>query len=324
MSQLSSGFESEIAQSVSLIQAECSSVNSLYLKDLLNYVFSVQGKMMRPLMTYAAAHLRPNPNRESALLIATGLEVLHTASLVHDDIMDQGQTRRGLVTINVRNGIGPATLLGDWLLAKSFELITRVGDKRVIHGITVLTSELTEGQFLELEMASQKEVTESEYLKMIALKTGSIFRYCCRFGSYCNPNALAEDADHLDLFGQHFGLMFQIIDDLIDIFQSEQEAGKTTGVDLQNHLRTLPLILGLKREGKQGLLSRIASGEIPSRDHLRRHLMDLGVIQECLTRASDSGHRALEILASFDQGRARKILEQMVEMTLKNSNALMH
>lgn len=314
---ISKPISNNLEQVTKVIREECNSVNSDYLHELLEYTFQVQGKLLRPMLVFSTASIANNQPNQQAIWIAAGLEILHTASLVHDDIIDGGTLRRGQQTVHTKYGVNEATLLGDWLLAKSFELMTRTQNHKISHGMTLLTSELTEGQFLEMEASSGKSYDESKYMKMIDLKTASIFRYACQFACLCTPG-LEHLADRMLKFGTSFGIMFQIIDDLIDLYHQDETALKSTGLDILNGLTTLPIFRALDYEAKQ--TARPLTEALKSKDlsyiqnTLPSYLISSGVFSECMTVAEEHAHSSLELLDPKNSGT--ELLRQLVQFTL--------
>tara|TARA_Y100000589_G_scaffold278655_1_gene274219 strand:+ start:448 stop:1443 length:996 start_codon:yes stop_codon:yes gene_type:complete len=306
-----------------IIDKECSSVNSKYLQELLSYTFRVRGKLLRPTLAISTAGIGRQRCTQEVLWIAAGLEILHTASLVHDDIIDKGLIRRGQATVHTKYGIGEATLLGDWLLAKSFELMTRVGNPVISHEMTILTSELTEGQFLEMEASSGRYYDESSYMRMIDLKTASIFRYACKFACLSTPG-LEDKAEQMHQFGTNFGIMFQIIDDLIDLFQKDQEALKTTGRDLLNGLTTLPIFIALRNEENQ--VNKPLKDALKQKNmeyiqnELPKNLIQSGVFKQCINVAEQYATKSLNCLPREEVGG--RILEELVQFTLSQTESV--
>jgi len=298
------------------ISSECQNAHSILLKELLKHTFSVRGKLLRPAIALSAVQLAGGCSDERPILIASGLEILHTASLVHDDIIDHGTVRRGKPTVNHAWGLGEATLLGDWLLAKSFDLMVRSAEPEIIHGMTLLTEELTEGQFLEMEI-SRGEGSESDYFKMIDLKTSSIFRRACSFGALLASKE--QEIQHLLMeFGTSFGLYFQIIDDLLDVLKAPEEILKTSGIDLENGLRTLPVLRGLALEKEKGgfrlersLNSKSNPGDLA---FLPEYLTELGAIDSCLKSARLCRSRCDQILGGFPHSDHKTLLVSLLQL----------
>jgi octaprenyl-diphosphate synthase len=298
------------------IERECHCAHSELLKSLLKHTFSVRGKLLRPAIALCSAHITGGCSDDRPILIAAGLEILHTASLVHDDIIDNGSYRRGQTTVNEAWGVGEATLLGDWLLAKSFDLMVRTEHPGIIHGMTVLTEELTEGQFLEMELSS-KRPSERDYLKMIDLKTSSLFRRACSFGAML---ATKDPLIHNQLlgFGSSFGLYFQIIDDLLDVLKAPQEILKSSQLDIKNGLKTLPILKGLEIElrlNKTILHNALENGVDTSfLKSLPDYLNELGVVQMCLKEAARHRDRCTQYLDNFPSSRYKILLLSLLDL----------
>jgi|GEM_PF-854892 len=323
-------FGESFASLNALIDKECQASTSPLLKELLSHTFKVRGKMLRPLFTFSLAQtLGLDSKSENVLNVAAGLEILHTASLVHDDIIDNGEIRRGQATVNKKWGIGEATLLGDWLLAKSFELMTRTRNFELIHAMTLLTSELTEGQFLENESNQNQEYPEEVYLQMIDLKTSSMFRWAGGFVSYLKAGAsdqkLTEQMKHL---GTSFGAAFQVVDDLIDLLQKEEEAQKTTQLDLLNGTKTLPVLRALKLEretGKSTLSLCLNSRDFGSLNMgLEAYLREMGVLESCFNLANNYIQDCKNILSEFPDSVGRSTLLSLCELTLSQVRSRIH
>ncbi len=320
LTDLLSPVSKDLEQVNTLIDQECQSVHSSLLRDLLVHVFSVRGKMLRPALVLCSSRLYDPESKPESILVAAGIEILHTASLIHDDIIDQGAMRRGQETVNKRWGIPEATLAGDWLLAKSFELMTRSGNLSIIQEMPQLTGELTEGQFLEMELAQAQQGSQAAYLKMIDLKTASVFRYGCSFGVHLSAHASQNVVEDLKQFGTYFGAVFQILDDLIDILTQSDEAGKSTSMDLQNGMRTLPVLKALEIEKRSS--SQLLSQAIEEDDRefltlgLAAYLAELGVVDECKTIACDYARKATSFLDQAPPSKFRDVLSQLQDFTL--------
>ena len=323
LNEITKPISKDLAKVNAIIDEECHSVNSIYLQELLRYTFRVRGKLLRPTLAISTSRISTQNCPQEVLWIAAGLEVLHTASLVHDDIIDQGLVRRGQATIHKEYGIAEATLLGDWLLAKSFELMTRVGNPVISHEMTILTSELTEGQFLEMEASRGKNYDQSSYMRMIDLKTASIFRYACKFACLSTPG-LQNEALEMHEFGTNFGIMFQIIDDLIDLFQEDEEALKSTGRDLLNGLTTLPIFMALQVEEsdlQRPLLNALRNKDMEYiQNQLPRTLVSTGVYDKCVKIATEYGAKSLDYLPTQESGG--RILKELVNFTLNQTKSV--
>lgn len=308
-----------------IIQQETSQCDSVLLKEILSHTFSVKGKLLRPILHLACAHLIESKNKVPFYKIAAGLEILHTASLIHDDIIDDGTIRRGLATVHKKWGLAEATLLGDWLLSKAFHIITYNNPNACNTVMSQLTCELVEGQFLEIEYNNKGSQTlkylEEQYLKMIDLKTGSIFRAACNFAIACHTDFNAAQIDSLNLYATDFGMIFQIVDDLIDLGGESDQYGKTTGYDFLNGLITLPIMNAIKYEEEQSGHSEILNAYNRSdydylSNHLHSRIRQTNAIETTIQSLQELKIKCIKHLKAFDQSTGHKILKNLILYTI--------
>ncbi len=280
------------------------------LGEMLAHCFERSGKLLRP--WFAILSARSIKGTASGLIpTATALELIHVASLVHDDIMDKSTLRRGLPTVHTRFGASEALLLGDWLLARAFELMQQVEREEMRTLFARLTRELCEGQLLELECSRSGSINLSRYYRLIELKTASMFEAACRLGALANLDSTSREVEALSGFGLKFGLFFQIADDLMDLVSTEEESGKDCGLDISNQVRTMPVLKGLELEGSRKPLSRLLESQNASRiqSELPEILQRIGAIEATWMEARTQVRSALteiedlklpELLACFE------------------------
>ncbi len=238
-------------------------VNSL-VKHLERY----RGKMLRPTLVLLAG-MASAPNREDPtdahLVVATVVELVHMATLVHDDILDEAQIRRGGGTINHLRGNEAAVMLGDYLISHAYHLCSSLDNTFASRMIAEATNTVCEGELLQLANRGNGSLDERTYFQIIRLKTGSLCGSCCRLGAAMN-DAQEQVIDCLFDYGQSVGVAFQIVDDLLDLVGAEHTVGKTLGKDLQKGKLTLPLIHCLRsapprqRQQLAGLLKASQQG----------------------------------------------------------------
>ena len=214
------------------------------LDAVVQYLLKRKGKQIRPTLVLLAADLCGGVT-ERSYRAATLVELLHTATLVHDDVVDEADTRRGVASVNAlwRNKVG--VLLGDYLLSRGLLLALDDGDYDLLHVMSDAVRRMSEGELLQIETARKLDVTEGRYFQIIADKTGSLIAACLAAGA---ASAGADDATvaRAKAVGETIGLAFQIRDDLFD-YDPSASAGKPVGLDLQDRKMTLPLILALDR-----------------------------------------------------------------------------
>jgi heptaprenyl diphosphate synthase len=210
-----------------------------FVDEIATHLIAAGGKRLRPTLTLAAASRGGSPVSEEAVLGAVSVELVHLASLYHDDVMDEATERRNVVSVNGRWGNLLAVVVGDFLLARSAEIAASLGTE--IAGILATTlGRLTQGQVAEVRSAYRIDRSEDAYLSAIADKTGALMATACRIGAITG-GLETRDADALTDYGENLGIVFQIRDDILDVIASEEEVGKAPGQDLAEGIYTLPV-----------------------------------------------------------------------------------
>lgn len=213
-----------------------------------DYLRASGGKRVRPalniLSNYATGGDGSNSN---AVRMATVMEFLHTATLVHDDIIDNADTRRNRASVNARFGNQAAVLMGDWLYMSAFETSLQERSLPILDILTTLTRKMTEGELIQLTLLGRAEISETEYFDVLRRKTAYLFSACCEIGAILSGANQAEQTALRD-YGMNLGTAFQLADDLLDFTAAEDVLGKAAGADLLEGKITLPLILLLKKD----------------------------------------------------------------------------
>jgi heptaprenyl diphosphate synthase len=210
-----------------------------FLNEVASHLIEAGGKRLRPALTMTASSLSRRPVSRETLLGGVSVELVHLASLYHDDVMDEATRRRGVESVNARWGNLVAIVAGDFLLARSAEIAASLGPE--IAGLLAATlARLCQGQVAEVRAAFQIERDEKDYLGAIADKTAALMSTACRIGGITAGLDRAE-INHLTEFGEAFGMVFQIRDDVLDVIATEDELGKAPGQDLAEGIYTLPV-----------------------------------------------------------------------------------
>jgi len=221
-----------------------------YISD---YLRRSGGKRVRPALTilsnYAAGG---DGSNESSIRMATVMEFLHTATLVHDDIIDKAEKRRNRPSINSEFGNQTAVLMGDWLYMSAFETSLAERSLPILDILTAVTRRMTEGELLQLTLLGRTDTSEAQYFDVIARKTAYLFSACCEIGALLG-GATAEQQARLRDYGMNLGIAFQLIDDLLDFTSTEDVLGKPAGADLVEGKISLPLILLLQHQPEMRL-----------------------------------------------------------------------
>lgn len=235
--------------------------NVAYIDLITRYVLKQKGKRIRPLLVLLSAKASGGINSRT-YIAATMVELLHTATLIHDDVVDEAKTRRGIASINAVWKNKAAVLIGDYLLSKGLLVSLDNGE----YGFLQVTSEavrrMSEGELLQIQKARNFDATEETYFKVISDKSASLIKTCCKLGalSASDDNAAAEA---LSLYGENAGIAFQIRDDILDYTGRKKLLGKSTGNDLKEKKFTLPLIVALRNapKSKSAEIMRLIKGE---------------------------------------------------------------
>lgn len=233
----------ELEQFKSMFDNALSGSNPL-LNDALSYIKQRKGKMMRPMLTFLIAKLFGEVSK-STLYSAVALELLHTASLVHDDIVDESDERRGQPSVNAVYNNKVSVLVGDYLLATCLVQASLTENERIIEVIAKLGQELSEGEILQLSNVNNMDITEYVYFNVIRKKTAALFAACTTVGAL-SVSASKENITKARLFGEYVGICFQIRDDIFDYYDSGL-IGKPTGNDMHEGKLTLPIIYALNK-----------------------------------------------------------------------------
>ena len=215
-----------------------------FIKEIVNHIIRSGGKRVRPILIILTARLCGYKD-EKHIPYAAIVEFIHTATLLHDDVVDNAQTRRGSSTANTVWGNEPSVLVGDFLFSKSFELMTHNGNEEILRIMSEATTALAEGEILELLKTCDADTTEKEYLEIINNKTASLFSAACEVGAILGK---VDQKKRLALkdFGYNLGMAFQLTDDVLDYISYDAVLGKRVGTDLKEGKVTLPLIYALK------------------------------------------------------------------------------
>ena len=250
-----------------LISKDMQNVNDLIQKrlhseivlvnQLSHYIIASGGKRLRPMLSLLAARACAYEG-EKHINVAAIVEFIHTATLLHDDVVDESDMRRGKDTANNIWGNQAAVLVGDFLYSRSFEMMVDVGEMRVMEILAQTTNIIAEGEVLQLLNCNDADTTEARYLEVIYSKTAKLFEAACQLGAVLAGRS-AEDEALLAKYGMHLGTAFQLVDDILDYSASAAEMGKNVGDDLAEGKPTLPLIIALQRStGDDAQLIRTA------------------------------------------------------------------
>ncbi len=296
------------------------STNVALLNRITHYLVNRKGKQMRPMFVFLVAKMLNNGEvSERTYRGASVIELIHTASLVHDDVVDDSNRRRGFFSINAlwKNKI--AVLVGDFLLSKGMLLCIDNNDFDLLRIISVAVREMSEGELLQIEKARLLDIDEEVYYSIIKKKTASLIAACCSLGAASvKPNS--QVVDQMREFGELIGLAFQIKDDLFDY--GEDKIGKPTGIDIKEQKMTLPLIHTMNTASKKERDWLINSIKNHNRDRKRvKEVISLvkqrGGLDYAINKMQEFKQQAMDILKKFPETEYRKSLELMVNYVIE-------
>jgi octaprenyl-diphosphate synthase len=283
-----------------------------YLGD---YLRASGGKRVRPalliLSNYSAGG---SGGAENVIKLATVMEMLHTATLVHDDIIDNADLRRNRPSVNARFGNHAAVLMGDWLYMSAFETSLQERSLEILDILSALTRKMTEGELMQLTMIGRPDITQAQYFDVLRRKTAYLFSACAEIGAIL-VQAPSERQKALGDYGMNLGIAFQLADDLLDFTADEKVLGKAAGADLIEGKLTLPLILLRDRDGsfKTDVERVMESGEFDqfSRSRIDNALRSFGIIDEVRDLAYDFAAKARKNLEVLPESEYRDALGEI-------------
>ena len=292
------------------------------LNRITHFIVNRKGKQMRPMFVFLVAKMLGNGKiNERTYRGAAVIELIHTATLVHDDVVDESNKRRGFFSINAlwKNKI--AVLVGDYLLSKGLLLSIENEDFDLLKIISIAVREMSQGELLQIEKSRNLDISEEIYYKIIRKKTATLLAACCAMGAK-SVNAEKENVAKMHEFGELLGMAFQIKDDLFDY--SDKVIGSPTGIDIKEQKMTLPLIHALnvmERSDKKWLINTVKNH---NKDKKRvrqaiKKIKEIGGLQFANEKMEFFRSRAIELLKTFPKNTYRDSLELMVNYVIERS-----
>lgn len=281
------------------------------------HVVEAGGKRMRPIMCLLAGQACGVQDLEHHRKLAAIIEMLHTATLVHDDVVDESGLRRGRPTANATWNNQTAVLVGDFLISRAFDLLVDLNDMVLLKDFSTGTCEIAEGEVLQLQSQHDPETTETTYLNIIHGKTSRLFELATEGAAIlANTPQYREPLRH---FAGHFGNAFQIIDDILDYTSDAETLGKNIGDDLMEGKPTLPLIAALQKttgEEHDTIRKSISTGGITQLEQVIQIVQNSGALEYCRARAEQETQAALDALNQLPDSEARQALTNLTLMAL--------
>jgi octaprenyl-diphosphate synthase len=315
-----------------LVSEEMNGVNAVILDrmqskvalipELAGHLIAGGGKRMRPMLTLACAKLLGYPGTRHHKL-AAAVEFIHTATLLHDDVVDGSGLRRGKRTANLIWGNPSSVLVGDFLFSRAFELMVEDGSLKVLKILSSASRVIAEGEVEQLTAQRRLETDEEQYLEIITAKTAALFAAACRVAPVVSE-AGEEVELALDSYGRHLGIAFQLTDDVIDYASDADVMGKGVGDDFRDGKMTLPLILAYGRgsdDDRSFWRSAVSGDRVGDEDlaHAIELMRSTDALADTLECARQYGRRAIDALSGFPAGKAKSALTEAVEFAIRRA-----
>lgn len=315
-----------------LVAADLGRVNELILErmksdvalipQLAGHIIAAGGKRLRPVLTLASARLCGHTG-DRHIKLAACVEFIHTATLLHDDVVDESDLRRGLATANAVWGNKASVLVGDFLFSRAFEIMVEDGSLSVLAILSRASAIIAEGEVAQLVTANDTATSEQAYLGVIESKTAALFAAACRIGAVVAERPKTEE-DALYAYGLNLGIAFQLIDDVLDYNAQQAALGKAVGDDFRDGKITLPVILAFRRgeETERAFWRRTledmnqAEGDLPHAIQLmERH----GALRDSVERARHYGAIARDALGIFPDGPEKQALLGVIDFAIERA-----
>jgi len=289
------------------------------IPQLAGYLVASGGKRLRPVLTLAAARLCGYEGRRQNALAAC-VEFIHTATLLHDDVVDESDLRRGQASANAVFGNKASVLVGDFLFARAFQLMVEDGSLDVLRILSNASATIAEGEVLQLTTTNDTETSEESYLEVIKAKTAELFAAACRIGAVVAGRPPVEE-EALRSYGLHLGIAFQLVDDVLDYSAVQARLGKNIGDDFREGKITLPVILAFRRgtDEERGFWRRTLEemvqedGDLERAiDIMRRH----NALRDSVERARHYGAVARDALGLFPASPVKRALLDVIDFTV--------
>jgi octaprenyl-diphosphate synthase len=291
------------------------------INQLSHYIIGSGGKRLRPLLALLVARAcgyQGDKHIDAAAIV----EFIHTATLLHDDVVDESDMRRGKQTANNVWGNQAAVLVGDFLYSRSFEMMVDIGSMRVMEILSTATNTIAEGEVLQLLNCRDPDTTEARYMEVIHSKTAKLFEAACQLGAVL-AGLSNEQEQAMARYGMHLGTAFQLVDDVLDYTADAAEMGKNVGDDLAEGKPTLPLIIAMQRSAApiQAILRKaVEEGGLNELDTIMQAIQQTEAIAYTLQRATQETELAIENLSVLPASDYKQALENLAWFAIKRSH----
>ena len=293
------------------------------VQKMTEYHIKTGGKRLRALLTLGSAKLCGYSKGSRDVNLAACVELIHSATLMHDDVIDEGIVRRGKETLNEIWGNHSSVLIGDYLLSRCFEMMVEDGNLEVLKLLSSTSSKIAQGEVLQLQHKGEVDMLEETYLKIISAKTAELFAASTKVGAILS-DVDNKEKDALEFYGRNLGLTFQIADDTLDYNSELKMFGKTVGQDFFEGKITLPIILLFQKLGndEKKILSNMFNKELRTKDDFNEIIALINkykIIQECYQKAQHYINLASNSLSVFKDSKEKNILKRLTSFSLSRN-----
>ena len=289
------------------------------IPQLAGYIIAAGGKRLRPVLTLAAAQMCGYRGDNHKMLAAV-VEFIHTATLLHDDVVDESDLRRGLASANAVFGNKASVLVGDFLFSRAFQLMVDVGSLDVLRILSNASMVIAEGEVLQLQTSNDTETSEQAYLEVIKAKTAELFAAACRVGAVVAARPQAEEMALYD-YGMNLGIAFQLVDDVLDYSAKQAKLGKTVGDDFREGKITLPIVLAFRRgNDEERAFWRRTMEELDQQDgdleRAQQLMVKHSALKDTVERARHYGAIARDALGLFPDSPVKRALLDVIDFVI--------
>ena len=293
------------------------------IPQLAGHIIASGGKRLRPMLTLAAARLA-DYSGERHIHLAACVEFIHTATLLHDDVVDESDLRRGGATANAVWGNQASVLVGDFLFSRAFQLMVEDGSLRVLGILSHASSVIAEGEVMQLATVNDTTTSEEAYLEVVTAKTAALFSAACLIGAVLGERPRVEE-EALEIYGKNVGIAYQLVDDVLDYSARQVALGKTVGDDFREGKITLPVVLAFRRgdSDERAFWKRtLERGAVRPGDFehavalMERH----GSLRDTITRAGHYGAMARDALGIFADREAKRTLDGVIDFCIERGH----
>ena len=293
------------------------------IKKMSDYHLSSGGKRIRALLTMGSAKLGGYSKGKRDVNLAACVELIHSATLLHDDVIDESKVRRGNKTTNAIWGNQSSILVGDYLLSRCFEMMVDDGNLEVLKLLSSTSSKIAQGEVMQLQYKGEADLLEENYIKIIGLKTAALFAAATRVGA-CVSNLDQKKKDALESYGKNLGLAFQIADDALDYFSKEKIFGKEIGKDFFESKVTLPVIIVFQKANpiERTFLKNLFKKDVKEKEDFNsvlKLIKKYNTLETTFKRAEYFVNVSCDALGIFENSEAKRVLQSLTGFSLNRS-----